>query len=530
MRTPLLQASESPPRTQSTGCRAWGLDGALAKPHAAPPRIRDDPGNRTPMHRGLHDRDTSSAAGKGRATTGADTATEGGGGREDARAAWNTLCLEIHQVIVRVGWIFKTETIIMPAVLDAIVDSGPLRGLLPVLNRGGQSITPLLFSGRLSRAPLKKWALMRSSALMAACFAILATAWTPLANRRPDLLALLFLVVYASFSSCNGFNQLVVAALQGKLIAPGNRGRAMLVSVSLGSVLAIGAALLWLGRWLGEANGFPKIFAATAAFFGLAALVPPFLDEPGESIAPPIHPLGRSASPGWLGVCRRAVDGWRNTLTADRSLVRLAVVAACFSAVLMLFPHYQAFARDRLGSRIGSLLTWVVVQNAATGAASLVVGPLSDRRGTRLLLVWLVALSSSTPLLVTALARLPQAFAVDWFWLVYVPLGLNPLSLRLFTNYALELAPVASDHPRYVSIVGAALAAPFLLSPLVGLAVERLGFEPVFIVGAGVIAIGAIVAVGLPEPRERFTEAHPAAGPRARPPAPVDRHAGGDGV
>jgi predicted MFS family arabinose efflux permease len=473
------------------------------------------------MPRGLHDRDTSSTAGKGRAATVADTATDGGGSREDARAAWNTLCLEIHQVIVRVGWIFKTETIIMPAVLDQIVDSGPLRGLLPVLNRGGQSITPLLFSGRLSRAPLKKWALMRSSALMAACFAILATAWTPLENRRPDLLALLFLVVYASFSSCNGFNQLVVAALQGKLIAPGNRGRAMLVSVSLGSVLAIGAALLWLGRWLGEANGFPKIFAATATFFGLAALVPPFLDEPREpDVRPSGHPLERSVSPGWLGVCRQAVDGWRNTLTADRNLVRLAVVAACFSAVLMLFPHYQAFARDRLGSRIGSLLTWVVVQNAATGAASLVVGPLSDRRGTRLLLIWLVALSSSTPLLVTALARLPQAFAVDWFWLVYVPLGLNPLSLRLFTNYALELAPVASEHPRYVSIVGAALAAPFVLSPLVGLAVERLGFEPVFVIGAVVIAVGAIVAVGLPEPRERFPEGRPTVGPRPQPPLP----------
>lgn len=477
------------------------------------------------MPRGLHDRDTSPAAGKRRAATGADATAEGDGSGEDARAAWNTLCLEIHQVIVRVGWIFKTETIIMPAVLDAIVDSGPLRGLLPVLNRGGQSMTPLLFSGSLSRAPLKKWALMRSSALMAACFGILATAWTPLENRRPDLLALLFLVVYASFSCCNGFNQLVVAALQGKLIAPGNRGRAMLVSVSLGSVLAIGAALLWLGPWLGEANGFPKIFAATATFFGIAALVPPFLDEPRESDARTVHPLERSASPGWLGFCRRAVDGWRNALTADRSLVRLAVVAACFSAVLMLFPHYQAFARDRLGSQIGSLLTWVVVQNAATGAASLVVGPLADRRGTRILLIWLVGLSSSTPLLATAFAYLPQALAVDWFWLVYVPLGLNPLSLRLFTNYALELAPVAGEHPRYVSIVGAALAAPFVLSPLVGLAVDRLGFEPIFVVGAGVIAVGAIVARGLPEPRERFPQPIPRPGLEPTPPAPVDRQA-----
>jgi MFS family permease len=464
------------------------------------------------MDRGLHHRE-SAAAGEGRVSTGPGEQAGGEADRdpEASRAAWNTLALEIQQVIVRIGWIFKTETIIMPAVLDAVVDSGALRGLLPVLNRGGQSLTPLLFSGRLARAPLKKWALMRSSALMAACFAILAVAWTPLEARRPDLLALLFLVVYAAFSSTNGLNQLAIAALQGKLIAPGHRGRAMLVSVSLGSVLAIAAAWLWLGRWLEEADGFPKIFAATAAFFGLAAVVPPFLDEPRDAEpALPASPDAQAARRGWWSASREGIAGWRQTLAGDPSLVRLAGVAACFSAVLMLFPHYQAFARDRLGSHIGSLLTWVVVQNAATGTASLVVGPLSDRRGTRLVLVWLVALSSVTPLLVTALARGPHGMAAEWFWLVYLPLGLNPLSLRLFTNYALELAPVAAEHPRYVSIVGAALAAPFVLSPLVGWAVDRLGFEPVFVLGAGVIAGGAIVATGLPEPRNRPRNPHAA--------------------
>ena len=132
---------------------------------------------------------------------------------------------------------------------------------------------------------------------------------------------------------------------------------------------------------------------------------------------------------------------------------------------------------------------------------SLVAGPLSDRRGTRIVLVWLVALSSATPLVVTLLSFLPQALAVDWFWIVYVPLGLNPISLKIFTNYALELAPHPTEHPRYVSIVGAALAAPFVLSPLIGMAVDVFGFRHVFVIGAAVIAAGAVVALGLPEPR-----------------------------
>ena len=413
------------------------------------------------------------------------------------REARNTLGLELYQVIVRIGWIFKTETIIMPAVLDAVVDSGLLRGLLPVLNRGGQSVPPLLAAPSVARLEIKKWALVRTSLAMALWFGLLAVAWGPLKDWRPDLLAILFLVLYGLFSASIGVNQLVLASLQGKLISPGHRGRAMVVSVAVGSVLAILAAVLLLGPWLKEADGFPKIFAVTALFFGLAAIVPAFLDEPPEAIT-----MQTATDRGW----RRLATGltsWRETLVGDRALVRTCLVAACFSAVLMLFPHYQAFARDRLGSQVGSLLTWVIVQNAATGVASLVAGPLSDRRGTRIVLVWLVALSSATPLLVVLLSFLPHATAVEWFWLVYVPLGLNPISLKIFTNYALELAPRPADHPRYVSIVGMALAAPFILSPLIGLAVDRFGFRHAFVIGAAVIAAGAVVAHGLPEPRGR---------------------------
>ena len=43
-----------------------------------------------------------------------------------------------------------------------------------------------------------------------------------------------------------------------------------------------------------------------------------------------------------------------------------------------------------------------------------------------------------------------------------------------------------------------------VVSPLVGWAVDRLGFEPVFILGAVVIAAGAVIAAGLPEPRQRL--------------------------
>lgn len=433
---------------------------------------------------------------------------EAGSGAE-AAARWearNMLCFVVYQVVVRVGWIFKTETVIMPAVLDAVADSGLLRGLLPVFNRAGQSLPPLAAAGPLGRTASQKWVLMGTTLLMAVWFAVLAVLWPPLQARSPHLLAGLFLFIYSLFAVSNGLNQLVAASLQGKLIAPARRGRLMVVSVTIGSVVAILAAVRLLGPWLETADGFSWIFGVTAACFAAGAIVPAFLVEPAGGIdreraqSSGHHARHHDGGPWW----RQAVAGWndwRMVLARDRSLVRLCLVAACFSAVLMLFPHYQAFARDRLGSRTGSLLTWVVAQNVATGVASLVAGPVADRRGTRIVLVWLVAFSSLTPLIVIMLSMVPNGTAVELFWLVYLPLGLNPISLKIFTNYALELAPRAVEHPRYVSIVGAALAAPFVISPVVGMAVDLIGFRPVFVAGVAVIVAAAALATGLPEPR-----------------------------
>ncbi len=433
---------------------------------------------------------------------------EAGGGAE-AATRWETrnlLCFVVYQVVVRVGWIFKTETVIMPAVLDAVADSGLLRGLLPVLNRAGQSLPPLAAAGPLGRMASQKWVLMGTTLLMAVWFAVLAVVWQPLQARWPHLLAGLFLGIYGLFAVSNGLNQLVAASLQGKLIAPARRGRLMVVSVTIGSVVAILAAVFLLGPWLEAADGFASIFGVTAACFSAGAIVPAFLVEPAgdrdreRAQRSRHHAHDHGGGPWW----RRALAGWndwRLLLAHDRSLVRLCLVAACFSAVLMLFPHYQAFARDRLGSPIGSLLTWVVAQNVATGVASLVAGPVADRRGTRIVLVWLVALSSLTPLIVIVLSMMPHGTADELFWLVYLPLGLNPISLKIFSNYALELAPRAAEHPRYVSLVGAALAVPFVVSPLLGMAVDLIGFRPVFVAGVAVIVAGAALATGLPEPR-----------------------------
>ena len=410
----------------------------------------------------------------------------------------NLLVIAAYQVTVRIGWIFKTETIIMPAILDAVADAGFLRGMLPVIGRFGQSLPPLAFASRLSRMPLKKRPLVVTTLALAGCFGLLAAAWSVLAGRHPLLLAVIYLTLYAGFAVSNGLNLLVLATLQGKLVPVASRGRLMLLNTTVGSVLAIAAAVVLLGPWLeaGE-SAFDNIFLTTAVFFALAAFVPMLIHEPA-TLSESAADSGRRGQ----GIAA-ALRSWKAMLSADPGLARLCLVAMFFYVALFLFPHCQAFARDRLGTQLPSLLSWVVVQNVATGLASVVAGPATDRRGTRIVLVGLLACTAITPLLVVGLSLLPHATAGQLFWLVYVPLGINPILMRTFSNAALELAPDLASQPRYVSLVGVALAAPFVVSPGVGFLVDVIGFQPVFLGGTVVIGLGVSLALGLPEPRNR---------------------------
>ena len=88
----------------------------------------------------------------------------------------NLLALAAHYISLRLGWIFKTETVIMPAVMDAISGAGWLRGCLPVVNRVCSSLPPLFYAPQLKAARRKRTMLTLATLTMAVPFLILAGA------------------------------------------------------------------------------------------------------------------------------------------------------------------------------------------------------------------------------------------------------------------------------------------------------------------------------------------------------------------
>jgi len=408
----------------------------------------------------------------------------------DEAAARNFAMLALYQIVMRTGWIFKTESIIMPAVVDTISGAGWIRGCLPLLNRFGHSIPPVLLARQVKLQPQKKWMVFGTTTLMSALFLLLTWLFfMGFAERKAAWMPLAFLIIYAAFFVCIGLNQLAFTTLQGKLVEANRRGRLLLVANTVGAVSAVLCAFVLLSQWLSDDGArFDLIFGFSGVLFGASALTMLLLVEPKDSFqqAAAAHPMHYFA------------DAYR-VLAEDRNFRLLALVASLFGVSFMLFPHYQSLGLRTMHLPTRSLMWWVIIQNIGTGLVSIPIGWIADRHGNRLVLLLSLLGIASAPALAIGLLY-SGSFGIRLYGAVFVLVGMTPVVLRTLQNYTLEVA-APEHHAVYLSTLSLCMAGPMFLSPLAGYFIDQLGFEAVFLTIAGLIMASWLLTFRLQEPR-----------------------------
>jgi predicted MFS family arabinose efflux permease len=400
----------------------------------------------------------------------------------------NFWILVIYQVVLRAGWIFKTESVVMPHAADALDPSGLARGWLPLLNRFGQSVPPVLAARRVKNLPKKQRAFMTTTAAMTLCFLGLTSLWLIPGATQQTLSPVVFLVLYALFFSAIGVNQLAYNTIQGKLIRPTRRGRLLMIADFVGASSAMICAATLLLYWLHEDHAdYAAIFGFTTCLFAAASAMSWFLKEQPDDHYEPNRGVGHVFQTAW------------QTLAEDTNFRRLAIVSALFSTTLVLFPHYQALAREELGLGTTWLVWFVVAQNAGTALFSLLTGPIADSYGNRLALRTVTLLIIAGPLAALAAIYWPQ-FGKIAFPLVFLFVGLTPVAQKTFNNYTLEITD-AQHHPRYLSTLSLCMAIPIFASPLVSPLINAVGFEAIYIGVVVLLLVGWLLSFGLIEPR-----------------------------
>ena len=411
--------------------------------------------------------------------------------RDESR---NLLALAAYTVAMRVGVIFKTQSVVMPAFLAAIAGPAWVQGFLPMLNRWGQSVPPLFCADTLRDLPLKTRWVWRTTLGMSAAFAVLAAvlagveAWGGRAGmtfRGPWAVGV-FLTLYGLFFVATGLNDLGFSTLQAKLVRPHRRGELVAAGGIAGSLVAVAAAVTWLRDWHATGPGdFVAAFAAAAAAMAAAGLVLLAVREPGDA---PGTGRGRPRA--------SVAEAWA-VLREDAGFRRIAAVAVLFVTAQLIFPHYVPLAARRFGAGTLPLTEYVVAQNLGAGSFSVILGRLADRFGNRLTVRLSLAAAAAVPVaaLLAVRTHTPHAFTAVFFLL-----GMTPVAFRMLTNYTLELTDPAR-HPRYVSTLKLCLAAPFLFAVPVGGVLGLAGATPVFLAVATLVACGCGLTWFIGEPR-----------------------------
>ena len=388
----------------------------------------------------------------------------------------------------------------MPALLDTLTaplsagagGSAAVQGFLPMLNRAGQSLPPLLYANALRDRPLKKWSVWATTLGMAAPFAVLAAvlwAWGDAFAGRGAVAA--FLALYGLFFAATGLNQLGFSTLQAKLIPPARRGRLIAAGGVLGSAAAVAVAYGYLGDWRAEGPGsFAAPFAATAAGMLVSSALVLLVREERDGPAAGGGPRGRFSVRAQFAEAAAVVRG-------DAAFRRVAGVGCLFVTAQLVFPHYVPLFRGRFGAGALPLVDLVVAQNVGAGLFSVALGRLADARGNRLAArVCLAGVAAIPP---SALALAAHG-SPGWLPALFFLLGLTPVTFKTVTNYTLELTAPA-NHPRYVSTLKLCMAVPFLLAVPVGAVIDAAGHRPVFLTVAALVAGGCGLTWFAPEPR-----------------------------
>ncbi len=403
----------------------------------------------------------------------------------------NTITLILHQVLFRVAWIFKTESVVMPAFLDSITSAGWVSGLLPPINRLGQSVMPLLLSGHLRDTPLKSRWLPRTTLLMGLPFIALSGMlfWSPAGSEQ--WMPMVFLCLYAMFFATTGTNQAVYNTVQGKLITANRRGRLVAIAGYVGSPMAIVAVLFVMRPWVNQSPPlFGAIFLFTGCAFGTASFCARFLIEEPDSLASTKQH-------------RQPFNEALHCLREDRHLRRLCLLSGLIACTMIVFPYYQRLGRGLPGYEGRMLMTWIVCQNLGAATFSWIAGRIADARGTRSALRMLTLAAVLSPLIPLLLR---EAETANWYWISFLWLGTVPVTFRMKINYVLELTE-PSRHPIYISTVAFCTTPVIFLSPLAGVLISKVGYAvPFTLVSAAAVAAWTMTFF-IVEPRSAYFSA-----------------------
>jgi hypothetical protein len=415
-------------------------------------------------------------------------------------------------VFFGIGLTFASTTTILPAFAAALTDNKILIGATSAIWTGGWLLPQIFAAHWLSDKP-RKWPIMFWGELIGRPILAVFVVWLLLAGaRNPALTLIFFFLTITYFVITDAVVALAWFDMMGKALAPDTRGRMIGVGQVATGLAALGAGALIRFAFSTQGPAFPYNFALilgmASVCFTLSEISCALIVEPPEAVVE-VRPSIREFMPQ---VAR--------LLGSDPAFGRVTVVRLLAGLGALASTFYVLYATQVLGLPPASIGLFAGAATIGTALAGILLGVVADRLGTHRVVQIVTWCQFAVPVLALLFhLGLFGSAAGFLFPLLYVLLGIFDGSVLLgFLNYVLEIAP-AGQRPTYMGLTNT-LSGLLVVVPLAGgWILEHASYPVLFALAAAGTLAGALLALGLPSPRQPVAAAEPTAPGEASLPA-----------
>jgi MFS family permease len=400
---------------------------------------------------------------------------------------WNFGAFVVDYATFLIGFGFVNTSSVLPAFIGQLTTSAPLIGLASTIFNAGWTLPQLATAQLAKDRPKKKPFFYIGVPFRATLLVIAAALWAGLASRPTAMLALFFACM-GLFALADGFISLVWFDIMARAIPARRRGLLIGLPQFVGGLAGIGVGAL-VGTILAN-RPFPNSYALLFTLAGLwmipSTIALLLIREPPPDVAP-VEPEVQQVP--WLPLIGR--DPHFRRLVGCRLLVGMTSLAT---------PFYVAHASNVIGLPESMIGRFVIANTVGSLVASVVLGYLSQRHGTRFVIHVSSAFAVVGPLLVLVLNVTRADWLAPAYPLAFVALGISMGAWMLgFTNYMLEIAP-PHIRPAYLGLGNTLMGLMAFVPTLGGLLLQATSYTVLFASAATLTFCGFLLSLTLRPP------------------------------
>ena len=400
----------------------------------------------------------------------------------------NFLAFAVDYVFFSIAISFVQPSSVLPAFVRQFTRSAPIIGLVSTVWNGCWLLPQVISARWINDKPRKKPFLMAGMSGRVGFWIVGLALWLGTARDATATLLLLFACI-ALFGLTDGLSSVAWFDMLARAIPVKRRGRLIGVSQIISGLAGLGVGWVISRILEGPQYPFPRDYAliftlAGAAFIPSTIAIVMLRETGADTTADPPE--------------RRQRNGWLSPLLDDPSFRQLMTCRVLIGLVSLATPFYVVHATDVLELSPGILGSFVAAQQVAGVAAGALLGLVSDRRGPGSVIRISGILSIVGPLFALLAHVAHGGFLVRAYPLAYVALGAYQSSTMLgFYNYLMEIAP-EDVRPSYIGL-GNTITGVLTLAPTIGgWLLEATSYVTLFVVTAGAVLVGFLLALQMP--------------------------------